>query len=295
MSVRDSHFTEREGIYAVGLKFSRLEWLFREQLTSDFGIDAQVELVNDGRPSGRLLAMQIKSGRSYLKVVREGNFRYYGASEHLEYWSNHALPVILVLYDPEADIAYWAHVSRSTVTMTKGGWWIDIPQSQQVAAVSAPRFQELAEGDPYLLQLRRLQLDRPWMEALSRGDRLLLEAEEWVNKSSGRGSFRLLLQDQRGSEEVERDWPFLMFGLRPYAEVLPEFFPWADLTEDDEYYEDSSYPDLGDEQSLRPYEEDGEVARWRLEISLNEAGRAFLMLDDFLSDQVWGSRTRSHD
>ena len=33
---------------------------------------------------------------------------------------------------------------------------------------------------------------------------------------------------------------------------------------------------------LRPYDEDGEVAHWRLELTLNDIGRAFLQLNRYL-------------
>jgi hypothetical protein len=44
-----------------------LGWLFREQSTEDYGIDAHAELVADDDVSGRLLALQIKSGRSWFR------------------------------------------------------------------------------------------------------------------------------------------------------------------------------------------------------------------------------------
>ena len=33
---------------------------------------------------------------------------------------------------------------------------------------------------------------------------------------------------------------------------------------------------------LRPYEDDGEIARWRLEARLNEIGGSFLLINEFL-------------
>jgi hypothetical protein len=46
-----------------------MKWLFRRQLESDFGIDAQAEIVNDeGNPTGQFVAMQIKSGPSFFRL-----------------------------------------------------------------------------------------------------------------------------------------------------------------------------------------------------------------------------------
>ena len=44
------------------------------------------------------------------------------------------------------------------------------------------------------------------------------------------------------------------------------------------------------DNGLRPYEEDGEIAHWRLELQLNELGRAFVTLDDYLSGQLVDNR-----
>jgi hypothetical protein len=44
-----------------------LGWLFRNQPTEDYGIDAHVEVVDGENVRGRLLALQIKSGTSWFK------------------------------------------------------------------------------------------------------------------------------------------------------------------------------------------------------------------------------------
>jgi Domain of unknown function (DUF4365) len=47
--------TERHGIYAVGLiVHEQLGWIFREQPIEDWGIDAQIEVVDESGPTGRL-------------------------------------------------------------------------------------------------------------------------------------------------------------------------------------------------------------------------------------------------
>src|SRR5262249_4360686 len=55
--------TERKGINAVEKIFlHEFSWLFREQPVSDYGIDAQVEVVENNKPTGKLIALQIKTG-----------------------------------------------------------------------------------------------------------------------------------------------------------------------------------------------------------------------------------------
>jgi hypothetical protein len=46
--------TAQTGVNAVEAIFLSMKWLFRRQLESDFGIDAQAEIVNDeGNPTGQ--------------------------------------------------------------------------------------------------------------------------------------------------------------------------------------------------------------------------------------------------
>lgn len=60
--------TDRESVNAVEAIFVKeLGWIFREQTVADWGIDAHVEVANEKEPSGRLLALQIKSGKSFFK------------------------------------------------------------------------------------------------------------------------------------------------------------------------------------------------------------------------------------
>lgn len=56
--------------------FSKHGWLFREQYLHDYGIDAQVEIVINGVPTGKLIAIQIKSGKSYFSENTDTDIIY---------------------------------------------------------------------------------------------------------------------------------------------------------------------------------------------------------------------------
>ena len=105
----------------------------------------------------------------------------------------------------------------------------------------------------------------------------------------------------------------MMVGLRPYEEVLPALVPWADVVLHEETYDDADYEaweseavryDEGDrfemesfeswtlgrpdQSNLRPYGNSaGEVDHWRLELVLNDLGRAFLTVDGFAEGEGW--------
>ena len=63
----DTDQTDRAGVYLCGLRVTRLLGMaFREQGTSDFGVDAQAEGKRDGYTTGRLVRLQIKTGPSWF-------------------------------------------------------------------------------------------------------------------------------------------------------------------------------------------------------------------------------------
>jgi hypothetical protein len=232
----DTDLTARQGVEAVRAAITaELEWYPREPAAPDYGIDLYVECADAGVPNGRMLALQIKSGTSYL-AEREGeSWVFRGDQRHLRYWLAHSLPVVLVLHDPEGKATYWQALNEQTVTSTGKGWKALVPADQRLDAKSAPVLRELAAGDPYVLVLNRLLADRSWMTLLQDGGTLHLEAEEWVNKRSGRGDLRLIGVPGGGNETIEQQYTIYV-GLTPYSALLPALFPWADLEPDQDLY-----------------------------------------------------------
>lgn len=59
--------SERIGVLHVATILTEMGYIFRETSNSDTGIDGYIEEVNENNEAtGRLLAVQIKSGKSYL-------------------------------------------------------------------------------------------------------------------------------------------------------------------------------------------------------------------------------------
>ena len=107
---------EREGVGAVqNIVNNELGWVFREQTVLDFGIDAEIEIADIKRPTGKVIAVQIKSGDSYFQnEVKEGvTFRF--DKKHKEYWLRHVLPVIILLYNPGNKECIWEVIDEDTV------------------------------------------------------------------------------------------------------------------------------------------------------------------------------------
>lgn len=128
-------------------------WIFRNQPTDDFGIDAHAEVVHDdGLVSGRLIGMQIKAGNSSFDEPTEGGWVFRSDSKHLSYWLGHALPVIVVLVDDELN-AYWQAVRTDTVRETKKGFALTVPRSQSLGASAKDALLEVAGRSMGLVEL----------------------------------------------------------------------------------------------------------------------------------------------
>jgi hypothetical protein len=296
--------TDRLGVSKVEYFFSLHGWLFREQHLHDYGIDAQVEIVKNGRPTGELIAIQIKSGSSYFTERTGGHIVFRTNDNHINYWLKHLLPVILVLYDVEEDICYWEVISDDTIVKTGKGWKVSVPISKKLTNESLDELCELTQPPPYIRKLNKLRLDKKWIQLLAEGETVYIEYEDWINKSLPRYIIQIGCDSKEDVESEE--WPIL-YGLS-MEEAIAYILPWADYEMDyDAHYEfmesiwfDECYMgrDLDDgtpyfstpfsewyqsPDEIVPVSENGETEGYRLILSINKLGRAFLDLDEYLS------------
>jgi len=114
-------------VFLVAATVHASKWIFREHKEVDHGIDAHMEATVGGRVTGRLLALQIKTGSSYLEEETDQGFVYRGKQRHLDYWIEHSLPVLLLLVDLASARIYWVQVTESQVISTGKGWRIIVP------------------------------------------------------------------------------------------------------------------------------------------------------------------------
>jgi hypothetical protein len=299
--------TERIGVNAVErIVVSELGWIFREQPIVDMGIDAQIELVENGIPTGKLVALQIKSGASHFRNGPEA-YTYYGDLTHLEYWLDHALPVVLIAYLPEFDETLWVHVTAHSVVRTKKAWRVSIPKKNKLGPDTKHLMEKVFEGTPAQQRLRKLSIDLPLMRHINAGSKVSVELEDWINKSLGRTTIEVFVDDEV-DETHSQKWPMYFggYGMKELAEML---FPWADASIDEEFYEQNDERRGGWEEARDraadidngisepgaadvitdeyPYaERGGEVEVYRFKLDLNEVGEAFLVLSDYMDGSV---------
>jgi hypothetical protein len=106
--VGDEAFVEREGVIAVETAVNEARCLWRETPTRDVGIDGQIEYVDpEGSATGRIVAVQVKSGASYFRDATHDYIPYSPAARHRDYWREFPLPVILALRNPKTKRVHW--------------------------------------------------------------------------------------------------------------------------------------------------------------------------------------------
>jgi hypothetical protein len=110
--------------------------LFRSQETSDFGIDAHVEITRDEQATGELVALQIKGGSSAFKSPTEDGWYFPVAAKHADYWLNHSLPVLLVLVDLESRQCFWQIIDANTLISTGKNFKVHVPRANDVSTAS---------------------------------------------------------------------------------------------------------------------------------------------------------------
>jgi hypothetical protein len=277
---------ERIGIYAASRISAQLSGLiFREQRSGDTGLNAHLEITEDFPKMGKSIGLQIRSDESAWMERGARGYVCRGEMSHLAYWLQHAIPVLVMIYERKNDRILWEFANADTIEVDGPSWELVIPNDQiygldAVAAISA-----LPCYSPYL---SRLALDRPWMELVEAGRDVVLELEEWINRPSARGTLRLCVCNIDGSREAVYDWMFQTDADMPYNLRLPSLFPWANLSIDEEFYREKILS--GDQEAdfsglapIRPWSiEAGEIARFQLKLSLNELGKAFLITERFL-------------
>lgn len=320
-------FDHNKGSMGVNLVeravMEELGWIFREQPTQDYGIDGHMEVVDDEFVTGRLIAIQIKAGSSYLKEENSTGFIFRGKMEHYNYWTNHSLPVVLVLCDLHSQTCYWEQINEDTVEIvSESSWKVIVPKEQILDKTALHHLKNIAENTTdYERRLNLLVLARAWMEELLNGNRVILTSDEWINKTSGRGSINLkVVEENTGYEKIVQSWPMVFFPFTSYEDLFPELFPWANISVDEEFYEeyeedeflidnavwdneDGNYIVFGDygewkgrKPKIRPYTiHSGEVASYQLSLDLNEIGRSFLLLDNYLRNGLTKNKGHNND
>ena len=318
-----ANFIEREGVCYCGGIAAKNKWMFREQPIDDVGIDAHMEFVDSSGKSKQLLALQIKSGTSWFKEKKDDCIIFRDIDERqYNYWTMNSLPCIVVLYNTEDKMCVWQKLTTETIEKTKGGrgkrYFVKVPIDQVfLDASSNEKLLTFTNLPEHITNYNFLLSQKRFMQIIQSGGVVKLHSSEWVNKSSGKGDTELIVDD---GEKIEKYLYPYWFPYTPYTEVFPRLFPWADFFADDEFYmnedknlwrdlncfydkENEEWIIVGDTfeefrkklKPIRSIDHSGEVAEYMLILSLNELGKAFLVVDEFVSKKQPYSRARPEE
>ncbi|MBG0808099.1 DUF4365 domain-containing protein [Methylosinus sp. H3A] len=259
----DSTISERTGVNAVEAIFlRRLKWLFREQPVSDFGIDAQAEVTVDGEPTGKLIALQIKSGQSFFSRKCPEGFIYRGEMRHLDYWENHSLPVFLILHNPDDGTTLWQKIDRRICKLSKRGWSVLVPNENVLDEKAQYHLAHGLVNDDESKRRFAFSVDASFMERF-KDETVTMIWEDWINK--GLGLRNPTFKFPNGETMRFESW----YPTHDVFEAMSCIYPWLQY----EYAEEIS-------------EESGEVEFHVLDVELRPAAKGFLEAEAFFREGI---------
>jgi len=124
---------EQEGIHFFAFQCSKLNYIYRDVLQHDNGVDCEIELTQSIPVKSPIIAVQVKA-RTKAHVTDNDEISITVSKQNLEYWSNFGRPVILVVYTSENDPIYWVRVDTLKRRTVK------VPRSNVFDASTLPEF-----------------------------------------------------------------------------------------------------------------------------------------------------------
>jgi hypothetical protein len=121
-------------------------WQFDCRSRLEAGIDGIAEVMNDGQPMARMIAVQIKSTKEgrYTSETDSG-FTYLLRPGDVAYWKGSNLPVIVVFYRHSDHSFYWKEVPREAdpgdrrLNIDKAADVLDASTANRLAALTVPK------------------------------------------------------------------------------------------------------------------------------------------------------------
>jgi hypothetical protein len=277
MASREFRPTERIGINAVErVVLDGLRWIWREQPVSDFGIDGHIEAVaDDGTPTGKLFAVQVKTGASYFTGAGEAA-TFYVDERHVAYWDGHVLPVIVVLHNPDDGCTIWQWADLKSARPTERGWRIPVPRDKAFVAASKDELLDRSRSDDGVGLRRRFALDRSLMAEFV-GREAFVSINQWVNKSLRFRDIEIRFEDPYADDpdyvvRIMATWHYEVLDIMRY------FLPWLDYDEMD-----------------APVDMSGEIEARLMSVWLSKPALSFLELEAFFDGAAGSGRDATLD
>ena len=217
---RSNRPTERKGVRAAQGLFEDAGFLFQEvDLANDIGKDAYVDLAENDRFAGEMIAIQVKSGEKY----RSGqNYKVPCNANDAALWRGSVVPIIGIVYDLDAGTLHWADLTR----------WAKQQSKNPPASCPVPRENLLSQPtlDVFvrLMRSRLREFAEPPVLDLVAEDATVQARAVWDCWALGRRDPRpliLLRASLRWLVEVEALWPAI--HILSLATAHPDVF-WSE-------------------------------------------------------------------
>ena len=226
--------TAQLGESLITRKFVELGFAVRRQSERDYGVDFHVELIDDEQATGRLLALQVKSGDSFLRRTEGDSFVFPYDSRHHRYWMDHSLPVAVCLCDLDKDHVYWQVVNCETTVSTGKGYKLKVPKDQKAdlrslralkdiltPVVPTSRYDILKDSDTSVGKTKRCSLDVLVYDSVTKSEIAAIvrkitseyaKSRIWNHETSG---------PRHGDEDHQVVWTFVYRSLSDHANTNP--------------------------------------------------------------------------
>ena len=134
------------GEAATRVRFLKMGFQFDTRSRLEAGIDGIAEVMDQGRPMARLIAVQVKATAEARYSFEDGDgFTYLLEGRDLEYWRPANLPIIIVLYRQSDETFFWKEVPRGVeagdrrLRFDKRTDVLDMDAVDRLAALTVPK------------------------------------------------------------------------------------------------------------------------------------------------------------
>ena len=165
------------------------EWILRE-IDPDYGIDKSLEIVEDGVVTGKEILIQLKGTETI--DVHGDHILFRMETDHLKYYLEKDLPVLLILVDIKKEVCYWIFLQQHAfdeLNINNPSWTdqqtvtIRIPNEKKVTDTLDQIKDAAKGGSAYILSRRINQIPSKHLA------RWKTNAEAIIEKSKVAGNF----------------------------------------------------------------------------------------------------------
>ena len=140
------------------------------------GIDGHMDIVLDnGDVTGQSIAMQIKTGATFLATRTNAGFVFHGETKHLNFYMNSPLPVIIILCDADSGTCYFEVFDPDKTERTVAGWKMIIPFAQKLGSESKAALLRLV--GPQIDHISQLEQHWAFTKLMSSMERILFAVD----------------------------------------------------------------------------------------------------------------------